>query len=168
MTTTYSHHIADLQRRLDDHFHADLMDKTHDIHDIQMRIGILNDSIATMRRHYKRNTPEVNLEESYKTLDQFQALWTSMKDQYPALITDDNVVLLPKDVDLKRVKIDDLERLMDNAQNLLQQEQGRIPEITQMLKLSVDLNDILSKIIAEMAKEEKRKHRTPIDNMVRG
>jgi uncharacterized coiled-coil DUF342 family protein len=159
--------IIALQNAQDERLHESLITQTEKIHRIQRDISLLNDALAVLRRRSKHGADTVDLSEAEETIRNVSQVFEELKALYPHLI-DENEVLFPLDSEFSSVPIEKVEEMMDKLANLLTQRQNEIPEISQFLKLATDLNEILSKIIQEMAKEYKRAARSMIDNMIRG
>jgi hypothetical protein len=164
MSTQSFHHIAELQIGVDNHFNKTLLSETLKLSQIQENVGTLNESLGELRRKLKRNTHSANLQESYHILEKARGVWDALKEEYKNLPEADEIFLTTHK-NLKEVPMELVERLLDSIENIKSQEQGKIPLISQSLKLATDLNEILSKIIAELAKEDKRSRQTPVNNM---
>ena len=159
-----THYIAELQIGVDNRFNNTLLEESEKLNVIQKNVRTLNESLSTLNRKLKTNSHQVNLKESYRAIENAREIWESLQAEYPDL-SDAEDIFLTTHKNLEQVSKEDIERLNDTIRNMLQQEQGKIPLITQMLKLATDLNDILSRIIQELAKDDKRSRQTPINNM---
>lgn len=159
--------IINLQNNQDDLLHGALSTQTCKIRQIQQDISTLNDSLAALRRKSKSGANRLDLSEAEPSIRRAADLYESLKEQYPFLINDSDS-LFPAEMNFASAEIEHVEKMMDVIANVISQKQSEIPEVTQMLKMATDLNEIISKLIQEMAKEHKRASRAGIDNMVRG
>ncbi|NBO24009.1 MAG: hypothetical protein EBU93_02045, partial [Chlamydiae bacterium] len=147
--------------------HHALTHHTKSIDEIQHDLGLLNGTLASLRRKSKSGLNTIDLSEAEKSICKTCDLFESLKERYPTLIEEEES-LYDIEKGFTSVEIEEIEKMMDKISFLITQRQNEIPEITQNLKLITDLNEIITKIIQEIAKEHKKAPRTSIENMLRG
>lgn len=159
--------ISSLQTAQDQKLNDALIHHTKSIKEVQEDLGILNETLSTLRRKSKNGSNKLDLSEAEETIRKACEIFKKIQSNHP-LLFNENDVLYPLEKGFKTVEIEEVEKMMDQIANLISQRQNEIPEITQNLKLVTDLNEIITKIIHEMAKEYRRASRSMIDNMIRG
>ncbi len=148
--------IVDLQNQQDQRLHHTILEQTDKITKVHSDISQLNMAISSLRRKSKNGSDSIDMSEAEESLRQAYKIFEELKRSHPNFISENEALFDLENIDFKKMKIEELEAAMDKIANAITIRQNEIPEITQMLKLATDLNEIISKIIQEMSKEYRK------------
>jgi len=161
------HEIIAAQNKIDKNFYGSIYEKMDEIKAIQYDIHALQNTISNLRRKSKSDNKTLDLSDIKDSLANAKNIFEELKIAHPNLF-DKNESLLSDDADLSKVNIEEVEEMIEKIAHIVTQKQNKIPEVTQLLKLATDLNEILTKIVQETSKTYIRSFKTIIDNQVRG
>lgn len=161
------HEIIAAQNKIDKNFYGSIYEKMDEIKAIQNDIHALQNTISNLRRKSKSDNKTLDLSDIKDSLANAKNIFEELKIAHPNLF-DKNESLLSDDADLSKVNIEEVEEMIEKIAHIVTQKQNKIPEVTQLLKLATDLNEILTKIVQETSKTYIRSFKTIIDNQVRG